>query len=143
MAKKTKIDKQTNDALQSTTLPQKKLNIEQHETRIKRGWIQQLRKNKHSCSTFTDTHKCNFFSNEIIEIVTGMLSFTLIFLWFIYQNVSNSWNNEQWNNTHRYEIWHTLNLDCSFITLREPCNNQPRFHIAWLHVTNLLCHGLS
>ena len=37
MAKKKKIDKQTNDALQSTTLPQKKLYIEQHETRIKRG----------------------------------------------------------------------------------------------------------
>ena len=41
-----------------------------------------------------------------------------------------------------YEILHTLNLDCSFITLREPCNNQrPRCDIAWLHVTNHLYHG--
>ena len=30
----------------------------------------------------------------------------------------------------------------SFITLREPCNNQrPRCEIAWLHVTNHLYHG--
>jgi hypothetical protein len=51
-----------------------------------------------------------------------MHSFPVIFLWFIYQNVSNSlelWN----NNTRRYEIFHTLNLDCSFITLIEPCND--------------------
>ena len=35
----------------------------------------------------------------------------------------------------RYCI-HTLNLGCSLITLREPCNNQrPRCDIAWLHVT--------
>jgi len=46
-----------------------------------------------------------------------MHSFPLICLWFIYQNVSNS--KELWNNTRRYEILHTLNLDCSFITLRE------------------------
>jgi hypothetical protein len=25
---------------------------------------------------------------------------------------------------HAYEILHTLNVDCSFITLRESCNNQ-------------------
>ena len=38
---------------------------------------------------------------------------------------------------------HTLNLGCSFITLREPFNNQlPRFDIAWLHVTNQLYHSL-
>ena len=41
-----------------------------------------------------------------------------------------------WNNTRRYGILHTLNLGCSFITLREPCNNQrPRGDIAWLHAT--------
>ena len=44
--------------------------------------------------------------------------------------------------TYRYEIVHTLNMDCSFITLREPCNNQrPRCDIAWLHITNHLYHG--
>ena len=33
-------------------------------------------------------------------------------------------------------------MDCSFITLREPCNNQQlRFDIAWLHVTNNLYHS--
>ena len=37
------------------------------------------------------------------------------------QNVSKS--QELWNNTRRYEMLHTLNLGCSFITLREPCNN--------------------
>jgi len=32
---------------------------------------------------------------------------------------------------------HTLNMGCSFITLRQECNNQrPRCDIAWLHVTN-------
>ena len=31
---------------------------------------------------------------------------------------------------------------CSFITLKEQCNNQrPRCDIAWLHVTNHLYHG--
>ena len=46
------------------------------------------------------------------------------------------------NNTHRYEILHTLNLDCSFITVTEPCINQrSRCDIAWLHVTNHLYHG--
>ena len=35
------------------------------------------------------------------------------------------------NNTRRYEIGHTLNIGCSFVTLREPCNNQrPRCDIA-------------
>jgi hypothetical protein len=43
--------------------------------------------------------------------------------------------------TCRYEILHTLNLGCSFITLREPYNNKrPRCDIAWLHVTNDLYH---
>jgi hypothetical protein len=44
-----------------------------------------------------------------------------------------------WNNTCRYwEILHNLNLGCSFIILRELCNNQwPRCDIAWLHVANL------
>ena len=43
------------------------------------------------------------------------------------------------HNTRRY-VWfgldrlHTLNLGCSCITLREPCNNQQsRCGIAWLH----------
>ena len=46
------------------------------------------------------------------------------------------------NNTCRYEILHTLNLGCTFITLREPCNNQRlRCDIAWLHVTNHIYHG--
>ena len=46
------------------------------------------------------------------------------------------------NNTLRYQILHTLNLGCCFITLREPCNNQrPRCDIAWLHVTNHLYHS--
>ena len=44
--------------------------------------------------------------------------------------------------THKYEILYTLNLGCSFITLRELCNNQrPRCDIAWLHVTNQLYHS--
>ena len=31
---------------------------------------------------------------------------------------------------------HTLNMGCSFITLRQQCNNQrPRCDNAWLHVT--------
>jgi hypothetical protein len=46
-------------------------------------------------------------------------------------------------NTRRYEILHTLNLGCSFIILREPCNNQRlRCDIAWLHVINYLYHGV-
>ena len=37
---------------------------------------------------------------------------------------------------------YTLSLGCSFITLREPCNNQrPRYDITWLHVTNHLYHS--
>jgi len=47
-----------------------------------------------------------------------------------------------------YEIIHadtrycTLYLGCSFITLREPYNNQrPRCDIAWLHVTNYWYHS--
>jgi len=33
-------------------------------------------------------------------------------------------------------------MGCSFITLREPCNNQrPACDIAWLHVTSHLYHG--
>ena len=36
---------------------------------------------------------------------------------------------------HADEILYTLNLSCSFITLREPCNNQrPSCDIACLHV---------
>ena len=46
------------------------------------------------------------------------------------------------NNTPRYEIGHPLNIGCSFVTLREPCNNQqPRCDITWLHFTNHLYHG--
>ena len=38
-----------------------------------------------------------------------------------------------------YEILHTLNLDCSYITLREPCNNQrPRCDIAWLKMLRII-----
>ena len=45
-------------------------------------------------------------------------------------------------NTRRYKILHTLNLDCSFITLRESYNDQQlRCYIAWLHATNHLHHG--
>jgi hypothetical protein len=45
------------------------------------------------------------------------------------------------NNTQRYEILYTLNMGCSFITLREPCNNLGhRYDIAWLHATNHLYH---
>ena len=45
------------------------------------------------------------------------------------------------NNTCRYEILHVLNLGCSVITSREPCNNQqPRCDIVWPHVTNHLYH---
>jgi hypothetical protein len=29
-----------------------------------------------------------------------------------------------WNNTCSYEILNNLNLSCSFITLRDPCDNQ-------------------
>jgi len=40
---------------------------------------------------------------------------------------------------YKYTVW---NLGCSFITLRELCNNQwPRCDIAWLHVTKHLYHG--
>ena len=40
------------------------------------------------------------------------------------------------------QILHTLIRGCSFITPREPCNNQrPRFDVAWLRVTNHLYHG--
>ena len=68
--------------------------------------------------------------------------FSFYFLWFIYQNVSNSFIIELWNKTCRYEILHTLNLGCSFSALGEPCNNQrPRCDIAWLHVANHLYHG--
>jgi hypothetical protein len=36
----------------------------------------------------------------------------------------------------------SLNRGCSFITLREPCNNQrPRCDISWLYVTHHLYHG--
>ena len=39
---------------------------------------------------------------------------------------------------------HTLNPCCSFITLRETCNNQrPRRDITWLHVTNHLYHDFQ
>jgi hypothetical protein len=41
-------------------------------------------------------------------------------------------------------LYHSLNLGCSFITFREPCNNQrPRCDIAWLHDTNHLYHSLN
>jgi hypothetical protein len=49
----------------------------------------------------------------LILFVTWRCYFSLIFLWFIYQNVSNSL--ELWNYTCRYEILHTLNLCCTFI----------------------------
>ena len=38
-----------------------------------------------------------------------MNSFPLIFLWFIYQNVSNTW--EVWNNTRQCELLHTSGAD--------------------------------
>jgi hypothetical protein len=42
----------------------------------------------------------------------------------------------------RYKILHTLNLGCSFITLKKQCKNQlSRSDIAWLHVTNHLYHS--
>ena len=42
----------------------------------------------------------------------------------------------------RQQLRHTLNLVCSFITLREPCNNQrPRCDIELLHVANKVYHG--
>ena len=47
-------------------------------------------------------------------------------------------------NTYRYDILHTLNLDCSFITLRESCNNQrPRCDIEWPNATNHLYPRIS
>ena len=71
--------------------------------------------------------------------MSAFFSFDLL-LWSIYQNVSNI--SELCNNTRRYEILHTLNMHCSFITVREPCNSQrPRCDIAWFHVTNHLYHG--
>jgi hypothetical protein len=88
-------------------------------------------------------HKLVFPASYVLVYVIfseiRMHSFPLIFLWFIY-HVSN--NKKVWNNTHRYEILHTLNLGCYFITLKEPYNNQrPRCDIAWLHITNHLYHG--
>ena len=42
----------------------------------------------------------------------------------------------------RYKLLYTLNLGCSFITFREPCNNQRlKYDIPWLLVTNHLYHG--
>jgi hypothetical protein len=59
-----------------------------------------------------------FFKSLHLDIfVTWMHSFPLIFSWSIYQNVSNS--QELWSNIRRYDILHTLNLGCSFITLRD------------------------
>ena len=87
---------------------------------------------------------CNYLLlKNTFCIVTWMHYFPLILLWFIYQNGSNSY--ELWNNTRRYEILHTLNLGCSFITYREPCNHSsqpPRCDIAWLHATNHLFSGI-
>ena len=49
-------------------------------------------------------------------IVAWMHTFPLISVWFIYQNLSKSY--ELWNNTRIYEMLHTLNLGCSFTTFR-------------------------
>ena len=47
-----------------------------------------------------------------------------------------------WSFYGLHTILHTLNLGCSFRTLRDPCNNQrPRCDIAWLHVINHSYHG--
>ena len=92
------------------------------------------------CHTILYSDHALHLCTDTSMVVTWMYYFPLMFLWFIYQNVNNS--KELWNNTHRYEILHTLNLGCSFITLRELCNNQRhRCDIAWLRVTNHL-HGL-
>ena len=65
--------------------------------------------------------------------------FSLIFLWFIPEYKQQL---RTIKIIYRYKILHTLFLACSFITLREPCNNQrPRCDIARLHVTNHLYHG--
>ena len=62
-----------------------------------------------------------------------MNSFPLIF--FMVYNIPECKQKLRTMNTHRYEILHTLNLSCSFITLRELGNNQqPKCDIAWLHV---------
>ena len=67
----------------------------------------------------------------------------ILFLWSFYDFYTRMWTTAknfdiihvQCTCTCRYEILHTLNLGCSFITLREPCNKQrPRYDIAWLHV---------
>ena len=77
----------------------------------------------------------NTLSSEynIHVIGTWMHSFLWSFMVYIPECKQQQ---ELWNNTCRYEIFHTLNIVCGFITLRETCNNQPlRSDMTWLHVT--------
>jgi hypothetical protein len=80
-----------------------------------------------------------FNISDISRLISNICNMNAFFSFdlfgFIYQNVSNSL--ELWNITPRYKILHTLNLGCSCITLRQPCNNQrPKSDIA-----NHLYHG--
>ena len=82
--------------------------------------------------SFFTIYEIKYVLIDLIIIIKNKLHGRLLFdlLWFIYQNVSNSY--ELCNISQRYEILYTLNLGCSFITLREPCNNQrPRCFKQW------------
>jgi len=62
-------------------------------------------------------HSILWCAQQELSFVTWMHPFLLIFLWFIYQNISNS--QKLWNNTHRYEILYTLYLGCNVLVLLE------------------------
>ena len=63
-----------------------------------------------------------------------------LFVLFIYQNVINQQLRTMKKYTQiKYEILYTLNLGCSFTTLREPCNNQrSRCDIAFLYYKSFI-----
>ena len=76
------------------------------------------------------------FPNECITLMHSYLQYI-----YIYTGSCNM-NAFFWSFYGLHTILHTLNLGCSFRTLREPCNNQrPRCDIACLHVINHSYHG--
>jgi hypothetical protein len=87
------------------------------------------------CIVMTSDTFCNFTSIAIVKQSSVMVS--------VFPSKFDSTLSVLLDEIIRgiYEILHTLNLGCSFITIREPCNNQRlRCDIEWLHVANHLYH---
>ena len=107
-----------------------------------RHWLHIVRlckSNYHTITTTMASQECLSYEYNTYKYHCNMNAFFSFDRFMIYIPECAAKN---YDIIHADTRYCTLNLGCSCITLREPCNNQrPRCDITWLHVTNHLYHG--